>query len=104
MQLRSRVAVAVAQADSYSSHSTPSWELPYDICCGHGPKEKRKEKKKEKKRTGKEKKRNRLKYIEDRLKYIEDRLRLVVAKEEEKGVEWTGSLGLVDEKYYIQNG
>ena len=31
--------------------------------------------------------------------HIEDRL--VVAKQKEKGVAWTGSLGLADANYYI---
>ena len=30
--------------------------------------------------------------------------RLVVAKGEGEGVGWTGSLGLVDTNYYIENG
>ena len=30
--------------------------------------------------------------------------RLVVAKKEWEGVGWTGSLGLVDANYYIENG
>ena len=30
--------------------------------------------------------------------------RLVVAKGEGEGVRWTGSLGVVDTDYYIQNG
>ena len=36
MRLRSSVAVAVLQASSYGSHSTPS--LGNSICCGYGPK------------------------------------------------------------------
>ena len=39
MQLRSGVAVAVAQAGRYSSNSTPS--LGTSICCGCGPKKKK---------------------------------------------------------------
>ena len=30
--------------------------------------------------------------------------RLVVAKGEGEGVEWTGNLGLIDANYYIYNG
>ena len=36
MRLRSGVAVAVAEAGSYSSDSTPS--LGTSVCCGCGPK------------------------------------------------------------------
>ena len=30
--------------------------------------------------------------------------RLVVAKDEEEGVGWTGTLGLVDANYYLSKG
>ena len=39
---------------------------------------------------------------EKKIMYLEDRL--VVAEEEEKGVGWTGSLGLIDADYCLQNG
>ena len=44
MRLRSCLAVAVVQADSYISDWTPS--LRTSICCGCGPKKTKKKKKK----------------------------------------------------------
>ena len=55
MRLRSCIAVAMAVAGNYSSHSTPS--LGTSICCGNGPK-KTKQNKKQNKQTKKQQPQN----------------------------------------------
>ena len=40
-------------------------------------------------------------YTQDRNRLTDIENRIVVIKQEREGVEWLGSLGLVDAKYYI---
>ena len=43
-------------------------------------------------------------YLQNRNRRTHIENRLIVAKWEDEGVGWMGSLGLVDANYYIENG
>ena len=75
MQLGSRAAGAVPVAGSCSSTSTP--DLGTSICCGFGPKKKKKKERKGKERKEKEKKKSQPSYnsIAEKLKQSNEKMR-----------------------------